>query len=296
MRISEYVDNLRKDKSVMAIRVEQGDIIEDRSTWDPKTGERKPDFVQIAVVKYAKVNPSGKVKLFQRRLFVRNLGEPLFALDYLMKGPSKPLVMEASLFDLIVKDIMAAREEGISISDIFSRSLAFLREYYDQMAIWEILTKGPAKSLMDNAFLIDHLVRSVGISKLEALSLYDIFARLSSFLRVLPEAMIFSEITTFLKPGLFLYDSLKVDALFTFLYHKRVSDAITAMDALRFKPQKYVSDTLALLDEMKRIGQFKLAIMDYIGLKPYDLVYLPELGIWVLIVEKREGGLGVVIA
>jgi predicted ThiF/HesA family dinucleotide-utilizing enzyme len=76
MRISEYVDNLRKDKAVMAVRVEPGDIIEDHSIINEKTGEYKPDFVQIIVIKYAKVNPSGKVKLFQKRLFVRNYNHP----------------------------------------------------------------------------------------------------------------------------------------------------------------------------------------------------------------------------
>jgi len=200
-----------------------------------------------------------------------------------------------TFIDSLVKAIGVKKEEPISLIDLLKKDVVKW-PFIEQLALADYISKGSGKPLFDVLTFIEALSKDMRIPKEEAFSILDVYSRTAAFVRQWLDAFVFSEIVVVPKPGLFFSETLTLLDYLTKRPGKLTSEVLTMFAELRYTPGKFVQETLAFVDEFKRQIEFKLSLLDYVGLKPYELVYLPELGVWVIIVEKKEGGIGILVA
>jgi|GEM_PF-4261708 len=200
-----------------------------------------------------------------------------------------------TFIDSLVKAIEVKKEEPISLIDLLKKDVVKW-PFIEQLALADYISKGSGKPLFDVLTFIEALSKDMRIPREEAFSILDVYSRTAAFVRQWLDAFVFSEIIAVPKPGLFFSETLTLLDYLTKQPGKQMSEALTMLAELRYAPAKFVQETLSFVDEFKRQIEFKLSLLDYVGLKPYELVYLPELGVWVIIVEKKEGGIGILVA
>ena len=226
--------------------------------------------------------------------FVREYADSLALIDVIIKQAGKYNVDFLSLVEVLIKSVGVSKEDSILMADIISKD--YIKTPLTEVAsLIDYVSKMPSKPLPESFTFLDYLRKQTNIFKSEVFSVSDVYSKIALFVRQYLDAFIFSEIVVAPKPGLFFTESFSIFDYLTKRFGKPVSESLLLSDYLRYVPAKFISESLNIFDEYKRIIQFKLGLLEYVGLKPYELVYLPELGLWVLIVEKKEGGIGVLI-